>query len=239
MIDKLGIGIMTSINLKDRYMACKNTWVLDFDNIFLFGGDSEDDNLIRLKNVGEDYNSCFLKQQLGLKYIYEKNDELDWYCMVGCDTILYKNNIIEELNKFNRDEDLFLGQSNNHLIVNNTNILAVAGGGGFFISNSLMRKIYPKILEFNDTWKNLSDSNKLPVPYAIADIAIAYMIKLYFNIDSIHISGMFSQNPSKYIKSNNYCFLNDNDINRLNSPLSYHYIKPIEMNEIYKKYKKI
>ena len=234
MNDNLGIGIMTSINLKDRYMACKNSWLSDFNNIFLFGGDTEDNNLIRLKNVGEDYSSCFLKQQLGLKYIYEKNNNYDWYCMVGCDTILYKNNIIKELKNFDRDKDLFLGQTNNNMIVNNTNILTIAGGGGFFISNSLMRKIYPKILEFNHIWKNLSDSNKLPVPYAIADIAIAYMIKLYFNIDAIHISGMYSQNPIKYTKNNNYCNLNIEDIKKLNCPLSYHYIKPNEMNYIYK-----
>ena len=33
-MDNLGIGIVTSINLKERYTACKNTWVNDFKNVF-------------------------------------------------------------------------------------------------------------------------------------------------------------------------------------------------------------
>jgi hypothetical protein len=238
MSEKIAIGIMTSaLNLKDRFEACLNTWVNDFTIHYLFGGYCKNENLIQLPNVGEDYSSCLLKQQLGLKYIYEKHPDIDWVCMCGCDTILFKNNIINELNEFNPNDLIFLGQTNGYMNVNGTNILTVAGGGGFFISNAVLKLIYPKIDMFNDFWYNLSVSGRLPVPYAISDIAIGYMLKLYFNIDPIHTSGMFSQNPDKYTKENNFCNLPETDIKCLDKPLSYHYIKPDDMKNVYLKFK--
>ena len=73
MNDNLGIGVVTSINLKERYTACKNLWLKDFDNTYLFGGNGNDENLISIHSAGEDYNSHFLKQQFGLKHMYEDN----------------------------------------------------------------------------------------------------------------------------------------------------------------------
>jgi hypothetical protein len=66
-VDKIGIGVVTSSNLKKRYNACKNTWLKDFDNTYLFGGNGNDPSLINITESGEDYRSHFLKQQLGLK----------------------------------------------------------------------------------------------------------------------------------------------------------------------------
>jgi len=237
MNDNLAIGIMTSINLKERYMACESTWTKNFDNVFFFGGNQKDEKLITLESVGEDYSSAFLKQQLGLKYMFECDNNFDWFSMNGCDHILFKKNVQAELLKYDKNVDIFLGQTNGYMNVNETKMMTVAGGGSYFISNSLMKKIYPKILEFNNLWYNLSKSHLLPVPYGTADIAITYMIKLYFNIDVIHVAGMFSQHPNSYNDQNNYLDIKLEDKERLNSPLSFHYIKPNEMQIIYDRYK--
>ena len=98
-VGKIGIGVVTSSNLKNRYNACKNTWLKDFENTYLFGGNGNDPSLINIVEAGEDYNSHFLKQQLGLKYMYNDNDSYDWYCMTSCDAILFKDSTIRELIK--------------------------------------------------------------------------------------------------------------------------------------------
>jgi len=59
MTDSLAIGVMTSPNLKERYTACKNTWVKDFNNVFLLGGEfasQADPSLVSIKGAGEDYS---------------------------------------------------------------------------------------------------------------------------------------------------------------------------------------
>lgn len=63
-MDNIGVGVVTSTRLKERYMACKTSWSKDFQNVFFFGGYLQDDNLISISQSGEDYNSHFLKQQL-------------------------------------------------------------------------------------------------------------------------------------------------------------------------------
>jgi len=225
---KISIGIMTSYKLKERYNACKDVWCKDFENVYFFGGDIYDPNLIRLDNVGEDYDSAFLKQQLGLKKMYEYDPNMDWYCFLGCDNILFKNRI-DKLNDFDTNKDYIIGQCYNRFeTINGININLIAGGGGIFISNSLMKKIYPFIDEFNEHWRNLNlitetTSNNISYPHG--DVAIVYMVKKFFGVDSTHLDGLHSQNPDKYKDDDNYL------------PLTFHYICPEEMKKIYEKYK--
>jgi hypothetical protein len=239
MSDNIGISLVTSINLKSRYTACKETWVNDFDNIYLFGGNVPDENLIPLSEAGEDYNSHFLKQQLGLKYIYEDNPNYDWYCVSNCDNVLFKNKIMEELAKYDSKSDILLGQPcgtwtdepfiHENRNANNT-FTALAGGACFFISNSLMKKCYDVIDDFNQLWTQNAGSC-----YPFSDVAISYMIHKYFNIEPTHSSYMFSQNPLHYESESH---LYDYDVRLLiKTPMTFHYIGPVEMSDIYEKYK--
>ena len=250
MNDNLGIGIMTSINLKKRYTACKDTWIKDFDNVYLFGGNLPDENLISIPETGEDWSSSFLKQQLGLKYMYEDNPNYDWYSISGCDTILFKDRVINELSKY--QGDFFISQSCGlwtdypkiHEINKNQSnygviFRSIAGGASFFISNSLMCKCYNIIDEFNKKWTDVSGS-----VYGCSDVALAYMIKLYFNIDVTNSYYMCSQSPEHYEGAangdeNSKWYLNYpvSLLEILKNPISLHYIKPEKMNEIYQKYK--
>ena len=255
MIDNLGIGVVTSTNLKNRYTACKNTWAKDFKNVFFFGGNIPDDNLIGIKQAGEDYNSHFLKQQLGFKYMYEHNPNYDWYCMTSCDAMLFKNSTINEIYKFNHNEDILLGQPCGnwtdvpyiHEVGDQTmdfhgdrNIFkSIAGGGGFFVSNSLMKKCYKIIDKFNNHWTKISGIN-----YTNSDVAFAYMIYKYFNIRITHIPYILSQPPSHFEGAisgdgNSKYYLNYpiSLLEIIKNPISFHYIKPNEMEEIYNKYR--
>lgn len=259
MNDNLGIGVMSSINYKDRYTACGSTWLRDFDNTYIFGGhnaNETDNNLISINGAGENWESCFLKQQLGLKYMYEDNPNYNWYGISGCDNILFKNRLIKELNKYNQNDDFLISQLcgiwtiTPHLhecyIESDNSFRSIAGGASFFISNSLMKKCYPLIDEFNQYWEKISGDS-----LGCSDVAIALMIR-YLNIAPTKNRYMLSQNPSHYED----IIHNENSLNRkyhtddtyhnpdlkelpeiISNPVSFHYINPIEMKEIYEKYK--
>lgn len=250
--EKISISVITSANLKERYSACMNTWSKDFDNVYFFGGYMNDENLISIESAGEDHNSHFLKQQLGFKYMYEANPESDWYITIGCDAIIYRERLLKMLSKYDRNEDFLIGQTcgtwtdNPHImeIGNQTNdsnkFKALAGGAPILISNSLMKKCYGIIEEFNSTWTNISGSC-----YPYSDVALPYMIKKYFGVDATFEPYLLSQPPSHYIGAlngdENAKWYVDYPISlkeALSEPISFHYIKPSEMEEIYQKYKK-
>jgi hypothetical protein len=99
-----------------------------------------------------------------------------------------------------------------------------AGGGAFFISNSLMKKIYPLIDDFNKEWLNYYRSGKLPEScYACGDVALSFLVKKYFDLKLSHVEGMYSQNPNFYPSI-------------VENPLTFHYIPAHEMLSIYDKY---
>ena len=252
MNDNLGIGVMSSVNFKDRYTACKLTWLKDFDNTYIFGGHKSnevDDNLISIENAGEDWESCFLKQQLGLKHMYEDNPNYEWYSISGCDNVLFKDKLLKELSKYNSNDDLLISQKcgiwtiipylHECGVESDNSFYSIAGGASFFISNSLMKKCYPLIDEFNQYWKEISGFS-----YGCADVAIALMVKK-LGFVPIENEYMFSQNPSHYedVINNEYSpdrkwYSNWKELsNKISNPVSFHYIKPFEMKEIYEKYK--
>jgi hypothetical protein len=248
-VDNIAVGVVTSSNLKERYSACQQTWLKDFNNTFLFGGNGNDSSLINFIEAGEDYNSHFLKQQLGLKYMYEHNDSYDWYCMTSCDAILFKENTLSEIYKYDHNTDFLLAQpcgfwSDNpirEVSESESTFRAISGGGGFFISNSLMKKTYEKIDQFNLHWRSVSGSN-----YPYSDVAISYMLKKYFNIDYTFIPQLLSQSPKHYegaiqgdINAQWYVDYPISLSECLKKPMSFHYIKPNEMQSVYEKYKNV
>jgi len=250
--DNFVVGVVTSKNLEKRYKACKDTWSKDFDHIYFFGGYMEDENLVKIPEAGEDYNSHFLKQQLGLKFIYEKHPHMGWYNMASCDNILFKRVVTEELKNYDPNGFYFIGdkcgtwtdhphihECGDNFSNEGIKFVSSAGGSSFWISNGLMRKIYSSIDEFNIFWKNFSGPN-----YPYSDVAISYLIKKIANVDITYNPKMFSQNLEHYQNVLN----NPDDPNRIwydekklkilseniNTPMSFHYVKPQDMENIYK-----
>lgn len=229
-MEDISIAVISSYKLAEKHMACKDTWAKDFDNVYFFGGSVEDPELIKL-DAEEDYNSYFPKQQLSLKYMFEKNPNIHWYSVIGCDHIYFKNRLMEQLNKFNYNEDYILGETHDHVTRNvrkinieGVEVYLIAGGGGIFISNSLMKKLYNKIDEFMDYWKYLYDS-RIYGGYPHGDVALCVMAKKYFNVDPTHMSTLHSQHP---------LFYPPNDIV---NPSTFHYIQAEEMEQIYNQFK--
>jgi hypothetical protein len=230
----ISVGIMTAPSLFLRYRECIKTWVQDFDYIYMFGGYKSKDELISLGNIGENYKSAFLKQQLGLKFMYRNNPNLDWYSIVGCDTILFKERLVAELSKLNASQDLFVGTYYNDYSIENINFTSIHGGPGFYLSNSLMKKVFPIIDEFNIEWYNKSQSGNLNgIDYSQSDLAISFMIKKYFNINFTPMSLLFGD-----VKNFDEIVLkNDCTISNEDKPIALHYVKASRMDDYYQKYK--
>lgn len=226
-MSKISIGIVTSPKLKERYLACRNSWAKDFEHIYYFVGPNVNEpDLISVPNTDESYSSYFPKQQFALKFMFEENPNDDWYCVIGCDHLLIKDSIENFLDKQDPNIDsLFCQTYNRFETMDGLRFELFAGGAGFFISNSLMKKIYPLIDEFNKEWLRLYESgNLLENCYACGDAALSFMVAKYFDIKLTNVDGMYSQNPIFY-----------SDI--VDKPLTFHYIKPFEMQTLYDKYK--
>lgn len=229
----LAIGIMTAPVLELRYNACIKTWVQDFNHIYLFGGYDSKSKLISLGNIGEDYKSAFLKQQLGLKYMYFNNPNADWYSIVGCDTILFKERLVSELSKFDSSKDLFLGTYYKPYSIDGIEFVSIHGGPGFYLSNSLMKKIIPLMDDFNIYWYNKSQSKQLNnVDYSSSDSALSFMVKKYFNIDFTPMRLLFGDVAALTVWESKQIepVLNED------KPIALHYIKADRMADFYQKY---
>lgn len=229
----VAIGIMTAPVLEKRYTACIKTWVQDFNHIYLFGGYASQNELISLGNIGEDYKSAFLKQQLGLKYMYNNNPNADWYSIVGCDTIVFKDRLIAELSKFDSTQDLFVGTYYKPYSIDDIDFVSLHGGPGFYLSNSLMKKIMAIMDDFNIYWYNKSQTGELSnVDYSSSDTALSYMVKKYFNIDFTPIRLLFGDVAAL----NEWESQQVHPVLDENKPIALHYIKAERIAEYYQKY---
>jgi len=254
----VAIGLVTSSNLKHRYNKCLETWLKDFENVFMLGGNGNDPNLIAL-DAGEDWASTFRKQQFGLKHMWEQNNQFDWYNISTCDNILFKDRVHNFLSEYDPSKDLVIGQAgdvwvdNPYLykpdqlnlnykchrsktfpdVPNAVTFQMLCGGASFFISNSLMSKLYNFIDTFDVEWTKMMGFGTHN--YGCSDLALSYMIKKYCGVNLTHSDYMFSQPPLHYISDHDEY---DYDVlNNIKSAMSFHYIKPDEMETIYEEYK--
>ena len=89
--------------------------------------------------------------------MYEKNSDSDWYCVINDDGMLIRKNLEKILENYNSQQDWYLGSANyksdllklGYYIKDQNSeykdLYYASGGPGFFFSNSLMKKIYPRI----------------------------------------------------------------------------------------------
>ena len=233
---------MTCNKYKARYDAIKNTWGKDFDRIFYFGGDQSNPDEIIPLNYPETYGSILYIQHDIYKYLYEKHDDSDWYCVINDDGMLMKENLEHILKKYDPSTDLYLGTSNyksdilpfrNYIKDPNSefaNVYYASGGPGFFFSNSLMKKIYPRVDEMLDIW--VKDCKKhFNLKEQFIDAGLAYQLYRMFGIKTIDINTddyrLYTQNPSHYLKLEGAV---------CKKPMGFHYVDPAMMYKLYERF---
>ncbi len=225
-IDNITVGVMSAPSLKDRYTACKYTWLNNFKNYNIYCGSTNQDDTCTTLPCGDDYDSAVPKQFLGLKHMYE-NYKTDWYIFVGCDTYIYHNKLKEVLSKYDSNKSLYIGGKKHagdfqELYSSDTPCkYFISGGPGIILSRKLVEKIYYILNECTEIWVNgLAEFNSKAHP-ASGDVAMAYILWKKFNIFATLLNDGFYHCPPK-------------DYNELKEPVCFHYITPEMMPHLYK-----
>jgi len=200
-----------------KYAKTKNVLVL------YFLGEEQtdlqnDSKYIYLKNINNDYDSAFYKQNLGLKYIYE-NYNTDFVFCCGTDTYINIENLLSYVKDFDCEVSLYIGgHSDNPKIILGETYYFHCGGAGFILSKKCLHNIYLHLYDMINEWYNIC---KLPhVDYYdfSCDVALSYFLqKLTKNLKFIkNNTQFFSCNYHAYIKHPHCWYMCSNCIKIMN-----------------------
>ena len=177
---RLAIGVMATA-VDDKYTnqikSCLNTWYRTAKeyNIIVkfFGGyiNYDHPDYIQLDGVGEEYQSAFSKQFLGLAWLYQ-NAPSDFYMIVGTDNYVNILNLLKTLAKYDHKNDLYLGGHGWPSRIKDKVFYYHSGGAGFIISHATLGKIVNNIRNIIAEWPTLCENKACHLP--ACDIAIAY-----------------------------------------------------------------
>jgi len=188
------------------------------------------DKYIYLKNVGNNVESASHKQNLGLKFICENyNTEFVFCC--GSDTFLNVDKALKYLDTLNSSKNLYIGGDGDYRKVGNDNIYYHSGGGGFFLSNSLLQILYPKLQNLQAEWEDICNSNYVHYLKVACDVLIGYYVKDIKDIEIIKKNKCFKGcNHKGYANNNTFKCCNIVNINEL---ISCHYMTLSDFDEFY------
>ena len=158
--------------------------------------DTENIKYINLVGVNNDYFSATYKQFLGLKYINE-NYNPKFVIAVGSDTYLNIPKLLLYINKFDYNDNLYIGGHGCEREICSKKYYFHAGGPGFIITHGCLIKLYSILPTLINDWINTCNINNIQYLIPCCDVAIAY----YLQQPNIN---------SKIIKTNDLSFLQCN-----------------------------
>ena len=199
----------TKLKYKNEILMLNNTWVKkceDYKNIkvlYFLGEqkinefvDTETIKYINLPGVGDDYLSATYKQFLGLKHVKE-NYNTKFIICVGSDTYLNIPKLLLFINKFDYNDNLYIGGHGCVRKIASTEYYFHSGGPGFIITRGCLIKLYKILPTIIDNWIKLCIENNIQHLIPACDVAISYYLQQSY-IDS------------KIIKTNDLSFLHCN-----------------------------
>lgn len=260
---KLVINVDASLE-KEKYIeqtkVCLDTWINfcpqeEVPIIFSLGDFYNKDflhiNALNFLNAGEDYASCYFKNLYGLKWLF-KNIDADFYLNCDTDSFIHVPRMLEMLNNYDRNEDLYLGNFKMYSDTglrkyiptektftcsfdpNEKGIFQVhSGGSGYIISKSLSIKLSPLMNKITYEWLNIIEGG---YKY-LCDVTIPFYINKYFpNTKTIRIDNMsnvnhFGSSYGNIINKGSYAPVMD-----LQKLITCHWMDPPSMIEVYTNY---
>ena len=194
---------------KEQITILNETWVKkceDYKNIkvlYFLGEqkinefvDTENIKYINLTGINNDYFSATYKQFLGLKYIKE-NYKANFVICVGTDTYLNIPKLLLYINKFDYNDNLYIGGHGCERQIGFRKYYFHSGGPGFIISYGCLIKLYNIIPTLIQDWNNVCTTNNIKYLLPCCDVTVSYYLQQP-NIDS------------KIIKTNDLSFLHCN-----------------------------
>lgn len=192
---KICIGLLASA-ASPKYVAqinnCKKTWIpeaskADIPVLFLCGDlrnstcrhdildkSSEDESqVVFFENVADDYLSASSKQYYGLRYMYARWPDYDFFFIGGTDNYVEVNNLLRELSTLSPNAYLYIGGHDGQQYVGYTLSFHFGGGGIIFSRGALQRlDIKNKADDYLAEWDKMTKSSTVLRP--ACDVSIAY-----------------------------------------------------------------
>lgn len=174
-------GCATIDKYRNEILKIKDTWgikaaSLKYKILFFLGEEKTTligDDYIYLDGVGNDYSSASDKQNLGLKYIYERY-VCDFVYICGTDTYVVIDNLKSKIKDWNKNENICIGGHGDFRKINNIETYFHSGGPGLIISYKSLSLIYDELEEMLNNWKKEKKDEDLNNS---CDVAICYYLK--------------------------------------------------------------
>lgn len=136
----------------------------------------ENENIIHIDNLKDTYYSASYKQWFGLNYVYKYYNTKFVMCF-GTDTFINVPKLLNFLNDFNPDENLYIGGHGCHRRLNNKRTYYHSGGPGFILSKCCLHKLYNKISNVEEClkeWTNICETSRNGGLITACDVAMGY-----------------------------------------------------------------
>jgi hypothetical protein len=191
---------------KKEILKINETWgkkaqSLGVKLLFFLGQEQTDlvgPNYIYLTGVSNDYKSASIKQNLGLKYIYE-NYNPDFVFTCGTDTFVNIDNMLSYIDTFDKNKNLYIGGHGDTRLVENNSLYFHSGGAGFIITNKALSDIYLDLYDMYEKWISFCP----PELRDACDVAISYFLKRV-NTEVVKNKKFYSCNYLGYAYNNTY-----------------------------------
>ncbi len=149
--------------------------------VLYFLGEEQTDLLdpekyIYLKGVKNDYMSASDKQNLGLKYIYERYDP-KFVFVCGTDTYVNIDKLELLVQTYNCHQPLYIGGHGANVWINNKEYYFHSGGSGYILSKESLHLVYLQLKNMFSEWKKICNAyiNNDAIP--ACDVAISYYLQ--------------------------------------------------------------
>jgi len=141
----------------------------------------DDAKFIYLKGVKNDYLSASAKQNLGLKYIYERFDA-DFVFCCGTDTYINIKKLLKYVEQFDPNKNLYIGGHGAICNIDNRDYYYHSGGGGFILSKECLHNIYLDLATMLNEWivqcnASFNQWANMNVMISACDVAISFYIQ--------------------------------------------------------------
>lgn len=149
--------------------------------LFFLGEEQTDlvdpEKYVYLKGIRNDYESASYKQNLGLKYVYDHYNA-DFVLCCGSDTYVNIKNLLLTLNKYNKNENLYIGGHGDIRKIGKKHIY-FHSGAGFILSHAALKMVHPLLHNMFDEWANVCKLNDVTNLLPACDVCIAYYINMF------------------------------------------------------------
>jgi hypothetical protein len=158
--------------------------LFEFVEVLFFLGEEQTayqgEQYVYIPRVQNDYLSATYKQNLGLKYVYEKYKCMEFVFVCGTDTYINIDRLVYFLSFFRADEKIYIGGHGTEDEFNKQlKVKQHYGGAGFILTRKCVSILYPLFDDMTRNWIYLCKSNDQEKLIPCCDYCIALHAKLF------------------------------------------------------------